>query len=67
MKKREDGLNVHNMNQEYGGKVPDMLQALLDAYCLGVHNPLIEAGGIKDLLYLGCDTSGIVPADGGTI
>jgi hypothetical protein len=33
-KKREDGLNVNNMNREHGRKVPDMPQAVLDADCL---------------------------------
>jgi hypothetical protein len=46
-KKREGGLNVNNMNREHGGKVPDMSQAVLDADCLGVDNPLIEAGGMQ--------------------
>jgi hypothetical protein len=50
-KKREDGLNVHNMNQEHGRKVPDMCQAVLDADCLGVHNPVIEADGMQELVF----------------
>jgi hypothetical protein len=50
-KKREDGLNVNNMNREHGGKVLDMRQAVLDADCLGIHNPLIEAGGMQELVF----------------
>jgi hypothetical protein len=50
-KKWEDGLNVHNMNQEHGRKVPDMHQAVFDANYLGVHNPLIEAGGMQELVF----------------
>jgi hypothetical protein len=50
-KKREDGLNVHNTNQEHGRKVPDMRQAVLDANCLGVDNPVIEAGRMQELVF----------------
>jgi hypothetical protein len=39
------------MNREHGRKVPDMRQAVLDADCLGVHNPVIEADGMQELVF----------------
>jgi len=50
-KKREDGLNVGNMNRDYGGRVPVMRQTLVNADCLGVHSPSLQAGAIQELVY----------------
>jgi hypothetical protein len=50
-KKREDGLNANNMNREHGGRVPEMRQTVINADCLDVHDPSLQAGATQELVF----------------
>ena len=48
--KREDGFNANNMNCEHDcWRVLNMHWTVLNADCLGVNNPLLQAGAMQEL------------------
>ena len=61
-KKREDGLDASNVNCEHGRRGCQMRssQTVLNADCLGVHNPLQCAGAMEELAVPGC-CAGMAP------